>query len=113
MASASTVCHLGLLHMHPLQLWLKSRVPWTAWTSGHLRIAFSRDCIEAVAQARAFQPGSSPGLSDITSHGDDGRIGSRLGGSVRGHANFGAVVRTAEPVAHKPLGAGSNVLCSK
>ncbi len=47
MASASTVCHLGLLHMHPLQLWLKSRVPWTAWTSGHLSIAFSRGCIEA------------------------------------------------------------------
>ncbi len=35
----SAVLHLGLLHMRPLQLWLKSRVPWTAWTSGCLRIA--------------------------------------------------------------------------
>ncbi len=48
MASASAVCHLGLLHMRPLQLWLKSRVPWTAWTSGRLRIAVSRGCIEAL-----------------------------------------------------------------
>ncbi len=37
MASASAVCHLGLLHMRPLQLWLKTRVPLTAWTSGSLR----------------------------------------------------------------------------
>ncbi len=33
--------------------------------------------------------------------------------SVRGHADFRAVVRTSEPVAHKPLGAGSCVLSSK
>ncbi len=33
--------------------------------------------------------------------------------SVRGHADFRAVVRTSEPVAHKPLGAGSSVLSSK
>ncbi len=30
MASASAICHLGLLHMRPLQFWLKSQVPWTA-----------------------------------------------------------------------------------
>ncbi len=35
----SAVLHLGLLHMCPLQLWLEYRVPWTAWTSGFLRIA--------------------------------------------------------------------------
>ncbi len=45
MASASAVCHLGLLHMRPLQLWLKSRVPWTAWTSGRLSIAVTCGCI--------------------------------------------------------------------
>ncbi len=32
---------------------------------------------------------------------------------MRRHAGFGAVVRTSEPVAHKPLGAGSSVLSSK
>ncbi len=48
MASASAGCHLGLLHMRPLQLWLKSRVPWTAWTSGRLSIVVNRGCIEAL-----------------------------------------------------------------
>ncbi len=52
MASASAVCHLGLLHMRPLQLWLKTRVPWTAWTSGRLSIAVTRGCIEALAPWR-------------------------------------------------------------
>ncbi len=52
MASASAVCHLGLLHMRPLQLWLKSRVPWTAWTSGRLSIAVTYGCIEALAPWR-------------------------------------------------------------
>lgn len=33
MASVSLVCHLGLLHMGPLQLWLKDRVLWRAWTN--------------------------------------------------------------------------------
>ncbi len=48
MTSASAGCHLGLLHMRPLQLWLKSRVPWTAWTSGQLSIVVNRGCIEAL-----------------------------------------------------------------
>ncbi len=48
MAAASAVCHLGLLHMRPLQLWLKTRVLWTAWTSGCLNITVSRGCIEAL-----------------------------------------------------------------
>ncbi len=35
--------------VRPLQLWLKSRVPWTAWTSGRLSIAVTCGCIEALA----------------------------------------------------------------
>ncbi len=38
----------GLITHAPLQLWLKSRVPWTAWTSGCLSIAVTRGCIEAL-----------------------------------------------------------------
>ncbi len=38
MAAASTVCKLGLLHMRPLHLWLKSRVPQSAWRTGILHI---------------------------------------------------------------------------
>ncbi len=52
MASTSAVCHLGLLHMRSLQLWLKSRVPWTAWTSGRLSIAVTPGCIEALTARR-------------------------------------------------------------
>ncbi len=105
------VCHLGLLHMHPLQLWLKSRVPWTVWTSGRLSIAVSHGYIEALrpwCNTELISRGVPLGL--VTSCVP---IDLRLGSSVRGHANFGAVVRTAEPVAHKLLGAGSSVLSSK
>ncbi len=38
--------------MRPLQLWLKSRVPWTAWTSGRLSIEVTCGCIEALAPWR-------------------------------------------------------------
>ncbi len=57
--------------------------------------------------------GGSPGLGDVTCRGHDWRINWRPVSSVRGHADFRAVVRTSEPVAHKPLGAGSSVFSSK
>ncbi len=43
---------------------------------------------EAVAQPRSFQPGSSPGLGNVARCGHNGRIESRQGSSVRGHAGF-------------------------
>ncbi len=49
-------------------------------------------------------------LGDVTCLGHDGCIDSSLGSSVRGHTGFMAMVRTTEPVAHKPLGAGRSVL---
>ncbi len=106
----SLICHLGLLHMRPLQLWLKSRVPWT---SGCLCITVTRGCIEALTQPRSLQPGSSPVLGNVARGGHDGCIDSRLGSSVRGNASFGTVVGISEPVAHKPPGAGSGLLSSK
>lgn len=39
---------LGLLHMRLLQFWLKSRVPWRTWTSGHLHILVNHSCISAL-----------------------------------------------------------------
>ncbi len=77
---------------------------------GHPRLHRSSD---AVAQPRSLQPGSSPGLGSVARGGHDGRIDSRLGSSVRGNASFGTVVGTSEPVAHKPLEAGSSLLSSK
>ncbi len=58
---------------------------------------------EAVAQ-RSLQLGGAPGLGYITCHGHDGCINSSPGSSVRGHTGFVTMVRTSEPVAHKPLG---------
>ncbi len=63
--------------------------------------------------AKVSSAGGSPGLGDVTCRGHDWRIDWRPVSSVRGHADFRAVVRTSEPLAHKPLGAGSSVLSSK
>ncbi len=92
----SAVLH-PLLHMRPLQLWLESRVPWTAWTSGGLRIA---------ATSKLWRNPDAP-------DDHDGCIGSRLGSSVRGNASFGTVAGISEPAAFKPPGAGSSLLSSK
>ncbi len=116
MASASAVCHLGLLHMRPLQLWLKTRVPWTAWTSGRLSIAVTRGLHRSsgsVAQPEFLQPGSPPGVGNLTRGGHNGRIDARLGSGVRGDASFGAVVRATDPMAHKPIGIGSSLFSSE
>ncbi|KAI2647798.1 hypothetical protein H4Q32_031262 [Labeo rohita] len=48
MASASPVLELGLLHMRPLQHWLKPRVPPHAWRHGRLRVRVDRACVEAL-----------------------------------------------------------------
>ncbi len=77
---------------------------------GHPRLHQSSD---AVAQPRSLQPGSSPGLGSVAHGGHDGCIDSRLGSSVRGNASFGTVVGASDPLAHKPLGAGSSLLSSK
>ncbi len=42
MAAASPVLQLGLLHMQPIQFWLKQRVPSTAWRHGRHRVTVTR-----------------------------------------------------------------------
>ncbi|KAL0199646.1 hypothetical protein M9458_002833, partial [Cirrhinus mrigala] len=64
MAAAAVVCQLGLLHMRPLQLWLKSRVPSNAWKNGHLRVLVTRECMQTLApwfNTRMFEQGVSMG----------------------------------------------------
>ena len=56
---------LGLLHMRPLQRWLKPRVPSRAWRHGHLRIRVSHGCIKALAPWKNtswYQSGVSMGV---------------------------------------------------
>ncbi len=44
MVAASPVIQLGLLHMRPIQFWLKQRVPSAAWRHGH-RVTVTRGCV--------------------------------------------------------------------
>ncbi len=44
MAAAAVVTPLGLLHMRPLQHWLRGRVPRWAWQSGTLRVQVTPAC---------------------------------------------------------------------
>ncbi len=64
--------------------------------------------VTAMAEISSF-----PGLGSVRRGAYNGRIDSRLGSSVRGNASFRTVVGASEPVAHKPLGAGSSLLSSK
>ncbi len=55
MASASSAIQLGLLHMRPLQYWLKPRVPPHACYHGRLRIKVSQVCVAALAPWKDHQ----------------------------------------------------------
>ncbi len=52
MALASPVLQLGLLHMRPIEFWLKQRVPSTAWRHGRHRITVTRACVSVLAHWR-------------------------------------------------------------
>ncbi len=52
LAAASPVLKLGLLHMQPIQFWLKQRVPSAAWRHGRHRVMVTRACISALAHWR-------------------------------------------------------------
>jgi ribonuclease HI len=52
MAAASPVLGLGLLHMRPIQFWLKQRVPHAAWRYGRHRITVTRACVSALSRWR-------------------------------------------------------------
>ncbi len=73
--------------LYPLRASGMRILNWTIGPSKHCGFLRLHQSSEAVAQPRSLQPGNSPGLSDVMCHGDDGRIASRLGSSVRGHAN--------------------------
>ncbi len=77
---------------------------------GHPRLHRSSG---SVAQPEFLQPGSPPGVGDLTRGGHNRRIDARLGSGVRGDASFGAVVRASDPVAHKPIGIGSSLFSSE
>ncbi len=38
MAAAASVCHLSLLYIRPIQIWLKTQVPRKVWKMGHAHV---------------------------------------------------------------------------
>lgn len=65
MASALAVLQQGLLHMRPLQYWLKPRVPACIWRSGLLCVKVDHGCIKALASWKDpgwYQTGVDMGL---------------------------------------------------
>ncbi len=65
MAAASPVLQLGLLRMHPLQRWLKPRVPHNAWRHGRLHIRVNQACVTALTpwkNPRWMEKGVAMGL---------------------------------------------------
>ncbi len=48
-ASASSVLQLDLIHMRPIEYWLKLRVPPHAWHYGFLRVKVNQACVAALA----------------------------------------------------------------
>ncbi len=55
MASAFSVLQLGLLHMRPLQYWLKPRVPPHAWDHEWLRVKVNQACVAALSPWKNHQ----------------------------------------------------------
>ncbi len=51
-AAASPVLQLGLLHMRPIQFWLKQRVPSAAWRHGSHRVTVTQACVSGLARWR-------------------------------------------------------------
>lgn len=51
--AASSVILLGLLHMHPLQLWLKGLVPTRAWRTGRHILKVTHCCVRALVPWKA------------------------------------------------------------
>ncbi len=52
MAAASPLLQLGLLHMRPIQFWLKQRVPAAAWRHGCHRVMVTQTCVSALTHWR-------------------------------------------------------------
>ncbi len=52
MAAALPVLQLDMLHMRPIQFWLKQRVPSAAWRHGRHRVTVTRACVSGLASWR-------------------------------------------------------------
>lgn len=49
MVAVAVMCRLGLLHMRPLQLWLKAHVPRQMWQSGQVHVIVTHSCMHTLS----------------------------------------------------------------
>lgn len=102
MASATSAIPLGLLHMLPLQSWLKAHVLSHASHLGRFNVKVTHRCIRALAPwktSRLFLSGVPLGL---TSRGHDRCLQPRLGRSVRGRTSVRLLVKPGAMSAYQP-----------
>ncbi len=104
MAGASPILRLGLLHMRPIQFWLKQRVPSTAWRHGRHRVMVTRACVSALACWRDLF-WLKPDVTLDTAHRregcHDGRFQRGLGIAVRRQTDLRSLVREGVRPAHQ------------
>ncbi len=106
MASASSVLHLGLLHMQPLQYWLKPRVPsQTPPCQGEPGLRCSSGPYK---NHQWMERCMAPGHGLQKEGGLDRCLQLRLGGAVRQQTGFRPLVEEGRSPSHQPPGnAGS------
>ncbi len=103
MAAASPVLQLGLLHMRPVQFWLKQRVPSVAWRHrpqpciGDSGLCISPGPLEEPLLAKARRDPRC-GAQKECCH--DRRFQQGLGSAVRGQTNLRPLFRRGVGPAH-------------
>ncbi len=104
-ASASLVLQLGLLHMRPLQYWLKPRVPPHAWHHGWFRVKVNQVCVAALSPWKNHQwmewgvPMGMVYRRKVVS--TDISNSNRLGGAVRRKTGFWPLVEKGRSPSHQ------------
>ncbi len=96
MVAASLVLQLGLLHMRPIQFWLKQRGPSAAWRHGCHCVTVTLACVSALAHWRGpllakARRGPRHGAQKEGCH--DRCFQQELGSTVRGQTDLRPLVR--------------------
>ncbi len=105
MAAASPVLQLGLLRMHPLQRWLKPRVPHNAWRHGRLHIRVNQACVTALTpwkNPRWMEKGMAMGLVHTRKVVTTDTSNTGWGALCEGKTTFGHWSKTESPLVEEP-----------
>ncbi len=102
MAAASPVLQLGLLHMRPIQLWLKQRVPSVAWSHGRNRVTVTWACESVLARGPPLAKARRDLRNGAQKEGcHDRRFQQGLGSAVWRQTDLQSFVRRGVGPAHQ------------